>query len=309
MHSISCFSQEVALVPADPMAGEADPRQDPCPAHCQLVSVEPEAEDWVEDEEVEDDVGEGDKDDDLPNRGGASKRKHVTVYQKILAIREVDRLIEAGEQHGIEKKVMQLFPDVFMGVTGSFKSGMLGRWIAQADQQGWRKIPWEKMSAADRDRIKELPDWVRVPMGMLPRSLDRFKAGFNVPSCIVTAMVRTIERVTCGGATANLTAGNLTAKSAQKECQRMLDEYAEAQIKACEEKGLEPPKHKLEVSLKWIYRLLDMYGWKRNTPNTAGAYLDYEDERMERSRKSWKFLRLAPYIFPCPSRGFLHVYN
>ena len=241
----------------------------------------------------EDGHGGEDSDESQPKkRGGANHRVHVPIHKKVLAIRELDRLIEMGDQTSLEKKVMHTFPDVFGGPNG-FKSGMLGRWVEMADARGWRNIPWEKMSQSDRESIKELPDWMRIPLGLLPRSLDRFKTGKQVPPIVVQSMVGLIERVTCGGSTSNLTAGTLKTKSLKHDCQELLDEYAECQKQACEEKGIEAPKTKLEVTEKWILRLLKHYGWKRNAPNTMGAYLDYGDERMIKSRKSWEFLRLG----------------
>lgn len=266
----------------------------PGAAQCQLVPTD-NLEDSGEENEEQEKKG-----------GGLSKRKRLSIYQKMLAIREVDKLIESGVRHAIEKKVMKQFPDLFMGTTGSYKSGMLGRWLTQCDDEGWRSIPWEKMGKEDRDSIKELPDWVRVPMGLFPRSLERFKAGRNVPPCIVKSLVTMIERVTCGGSTANLTAGTLKTKSIQADCQKMLDDYHEAQVKACQEKGMPVPDAKLTVTTKWVNRLLETYGWRRNAPNTYGAYLEYDDQRMERSRRSWKFLRLVTIDGICFKDGQKH---
>ena len=37
--------------------------------------------------------------------------------------------------------------------------------------------------------------------------------------------------------------------------------------------------------------MLVNYGWKRHAPNTYGAYLAYDDERMVKSRKMFGFRR------------------
>ena len=285
------FLQETAIVLADEEeAGESESQGDD--------QMAPFQEDAVEDSEGDADLDEEEGEQgERPARRKPTTRVHVSIYQKVLAIREVDRLIEAGEKTCIEKKVMQTFPNIFMGSFGSFKTGMLGRWISQADNQNWRSVPWEKMSLEDRNRIKELPDWIRAPLGLLPRSLDRWKSGSNVPPCVVASLVKMVEKVTCGGATANLTAGTVHTKAVKEDCQRLLDEYAEAQRQSCVERGISPPEAKLAVSSKWVNRLFKTYGWKRNTPNTMGAYLEYEDERMEKSRKAWSFLR--PGTTPC----------
>ena len=227
--------------------------------------------------------GEG-EDGEEDKTGGAKTRVRHTIYQKVLAIRELDRLLEAGVKHGLEKKVMETFPAVFMGVKGKFKSGMLGRWLVQCDEQRWKEIPWEKMNEKDR-KMKELPDWVRLPFGMTPRSLDRFKSGTNVPAVIVKSIISTIERLTCGGDKSRLTCGTVNAESIKEECETLLKVYAEAQEKEAAEKGVPIPRQKTTVSIRWVNRLLEHYGWKRHAPNTVGAYLDYDDERMQRSRK------------------------
>ena len=217
----------------------------------------------------------------------------MSIYQKMLVIREADRLIEEGKTHGIEKQVMKTFPALFVG-TGSKgeKSGMLGRWRTQCDAQKWRLIPWEKLSEKDRS-MKELPDWVRLPLGMCPRALDRFKEGRNMPPSITTRLVSLIEKVTTGTEHSQMTAGAIDVKNLKKETEAMLKVYNDAQEQACVEQGLPKPVRKQEVSNRWINRMLNHYGFKRRTPNTYGAYLPYEDERMEKSRKMFHFRRQA----------------
>lgn len=81
-------------------------------------------------------------------RGGCTgPRNRPSIYQKLMAIKEMDRLIEAGHKTGIEKKVMATFPNLFAGA----KSGMLGR-----DLQRWREIPFERLAQKDRESMKEL---------------------------------------------------------------------------------------------------------------------------------------------------------
>lgn len=53
------------------------------------------------------------------------------------------------------------------------------------------------------------------------------------------------------------------------------------------------PKVKTQISEKWTGRFLEAYGWTKRSPNTAGAYLEYTDERMEKSRKLFAFMRLS----------------
>lgn len=223
-------------------------------------------------------------------KGGAKTRVRVSIYKKVLAIRELDRLIEAGHKVGLEKKVMQKFPELFMGLKGSFKSGMLGRWLVQCDEQRWRDIPWERMSQEDRE-MKELPDWIRLPFGMTPRNLDRFKSGTHVPPVVVQNIISSIEKLTCGGDQSRLTCGTVDTKAIKLECEELMKVYSDSQAEEAKKNGLKLPKQKAKVSERWVNRLLQHYGWKRHTPNTYGAYLDYDDERMKRSRKCWYFLR------------------
>lgn len=189
---------------------------------------------------------------------------------------------------------MKTFPSLFVG-TGAKgeKSGMLGRWRSQCDSQKWRLIPWEKLSEKDRS-MKELPDWVRLPLGMPPRALDRFKEGAHIPPCITSRMVSLIERVTTGTENSQMTAGSIDTKNLKKEAESMLKVYNDAQEQACIEQGLPAPVRKEEISNRWINRMLAHYGFKRKTPNTYGAYLPYEDERMEKSREVFQFRRQAP---------------
>ena len=217
----------------------------------------------------------------------------MSIYQKMLVIREVDRLIEEGKTYGIEKQIMKTFPALFVG-TGSKgeKSGMLGRWRTQCDAQKWRLIPWEKLSEKDR-RMKELPDWVRLPLGMCPRALDRFKEGRHMPPSITSRMVSLIEKVTTGTENSQMTAGAIDVKNLKKEAEAMLKVYNDAQAQECEEQGLPKPERKQDVSNRWINRMLSHYGFKRRAPNTYGAYLPYDDERMEKSRKMFHFRRQA----------------
>ena len=224
-----------------------------------------------------------------PRHTGA--RKSFSIYEKLQAIREVDRLVEEGVTSGIEKRVMETFKHMFAGCKG-YKSGMLGRWLTQADAQKWREIPLERMSAADRS-MKELPDWVRIPLGMCPRSLERFRDGKQVPACVVTSLVKIVERLTCGAEDSPLTCGNLSVKNLQAEANRLLKSFWEAQEEANPDTKI--PK-KMEVSEKWINRFLDKNGWTRRAPNTCGAYLEYDDERMQRSRQTFSFTRIGQEV-------------
>lgn len=246
-----------------------------------------------EEQLVPHDPGSGSEEDlegeEKKKGGGLSKRTRVPIYKKLLAIREVDRLIEDGVKRGIEKKVMAMFPDVFMGTKGKMKSGMIGRWMLQCDEQDWRKIPFERMSAQDQE-LKDLPDWIRLPMGLEPRSIDKFKSGTHVPGPVTKKIIELIERITCGQG-GRLTSGTLHTDSVKKEAEELLTTYNDAQRKAAEEHGIKLPATKNEVSTRWVNRLLAHYGWKRNAPNTYGAYLEYDDERMVKSRKAWRFLR------------------
>jgi len=266
----------------------------------QIVPAEGNAD---EDEACEED---GEEDGKL-KRCGAKVRVRHSIYQKLQVIRELDRLLEEGQKHGLEKKIMQTFPHIFMGTRGSLKSGMLGRWLVQCDEQKWREIPFERMNEEDRN-MKELPDWIRVAFGMVPRGLERFKEGSNVPPVISKAVISMVERITCGGDNSRQTCGTLDVKDVKLEAERLLKVYHEAQEKEAEERGLEAPAQKSEVSIRWVNRILEHYGWKRNAPNTHGAYLDYEDERMKKSRKCWEFLRLGNVLLLWGAESFHYIH-
>ena len=249
------------------------------------VAVHPEGEAG----EVEEESEEGQGDEDEPKKKGLATGIRIPIYQKLIAIREVDRLIEQGVKSGIEKKVMATFPHIFMGTKGKMKSGMLGRWLQQCDEQDWRKVPFEKMSVKDQ-QIKDLPDWIRLPMGLPPRSLDKFKSGSHVPMAVTRQIIQCIEKVTCGGSE-RLTSSTLNTESIRKQADTLLATYNEAQKKAAEENGIAMPDVKSQVSVRWVNRLLQHFGWIRAAPNTLGAYLEYDDERMVKSRQAWHFLR------------------
>ena len=211
----------------------------------------------------------------------------LSIYDKLLAVREAERLVEAGQKSGIEKAVMARFPSYFASTKG-FKSGMLGRWMTQCEQQRWKEVPWEKLSEKDR-RLRELPDWIRIPMGMGGRGLERFKEGKQVPECVAKNLVAIVERVTCGGAESPLTGGNLDVKNLKKEAERLLKLYWDAK------KEIDPDAEvpKLVVSERWIQRLCQKNGWTRRAPNTFEAYLPYEDQRMEKNRNALAYTRLS----------------
>lgn len=185
---------------------------------------------------------------------------------------------------------MATFPQIFTGKNGR-KSGMLGRWKTQAESQGWYSIPWEKMSEKDKKNMKELPDWVRIPLGMAPRSIERFKSGRNVPPCVMKKIVEMIERVTTGGEHSQLTSGKVDTKSIKREAEELLRVYQDTQEAIAKEMGIEVESVKEALSDRWVTRVLQAYGWKPRAPNTHGAYLDYEDQRMSRSRQLFKFQR------------------
>ena len=216
-------------------------------------------------------------------------RNRVSIYQKVQVIREMDRLIDEGVTYGIEKRIMKTFPSLFQSASGG-KSGMLGRWKTQCDAQKWRLVPWERLSPQDRE-ARELPDWMRIPLGMCSRSVERFKEGKNIPACVAEKMAQMVEKVVTGGETSQLTAGHLDTKLLKKEAESMLKIYHDAQTASFKEKGLEPPEQKTSISDRWVNRFLAHQGYKRKTPNTFGAYLPYEDERMEKSRKIFHFRR------------------
>ena len=117
---------------------------------------------------------------------------------------------------------MKTFPNLFMGARGQYKSGMLGRWVEQCELQGWKTIPCQKLAQGDRE-CKELPDWLRLALGMAPRSVDRFKAGHNLPPVVVKELVKMVRKVTCGGE--RLTCGSLSVKTIQEEANRLLETY------------------------------------------------------------------------------------
>ena len=247
-----------------------------------------------EGEEEEDSDGEG---SGRPgNRGRHLPRNRPSIYQKLLAVREMERLIEEGKKSGIEKAVAHSFPNLFRGRNGT-QSGLLGRWKTQCDDQRWREIPWDKMSEKDRKSMKELPDWVRIPMGMPPRSLERFKEGRNVPACINQKLVELVSRITTGSdSPCQLTSGHVDKKKIKDEAERLLKVYREAQNGLAdpgqsEEQGDEASQAKCEVSIRWVNRFLKACGWRERAPNTYGAYLDYDDQRMIKSRQMFQFQR------------------
>ena len=269
-----------------------------------LCPEEAQEDERVEEGEVVDnegEEGEEDEEDKEKKGGGLSRRTRLPVYKKLLAIREADRFLEEGLKTGVEKKVMATFPEMFMGTKGRMKSGMLGRWMVQCDEQDWRKIPFEKMSNHDQ-QLKDLPDWIRLPMGLPPRSLDKFKSGTNIPGAVTRKIIEMIEKVTCGEGT-RLTSGSVKVDSVKKQAEILLEAYNRAQQQAAAQHGIAMPEVKSTVSERWINRLLSHYGWKRNTPNTLGAYLEFDDERMVKSRKAWAFLRLLGWFW-----GHLHIY-
>lgn len=242
------------------------------------MAVDESPDDASEDEEVDN----GRSHRNLP-------RNRPSIYQKLVAIREMDRLVESGMRSGVEKAVMATYPHLFQGAKGP-KTGMLGRWKTQCDMQRWREIPFERLPEKDRN-WRELPDWVRIPLGLGPRSLERFKEGKNVPQCIVSKLVEMVERLTTGSESGQLTSGTLDMKMLKKEAESLLDVYKKTQAATAAELGLEPPEPKTKISDRWLSRLLDVYGWRSRTPNTYGAYLDYDDSRMEKSRKMLQFQR------------------
>ena len=215
----------------------------------------------------------------------------------------MDRLIEEGRTSGIEKAVMNTFPHFFAGAKGN-KTGMLGRWKTQCDKQNWRQIPWERLSNNDR-QMKELPDWIRLPMGLLPRAAERFKEGGNVPPCITNKLVSLVDRITTGGEHSKLTGGNLNTKEIKKEAERLLSIYRQTQAEYAEANGKAAPPCKEKISDRWVNRFLAHFGWRRRTPNTYGAYLAYDDERMEKSRKMFQFRRWG---IPENMHTYIHIY-
>ncbi len=239
----------------------------------------------------EDDEGETASDREATHKG---PRTSFGIYEKLLAIREADRLIEEGFTKSVEKTVMQTFPGLFRNRQGGLKSGMLGRWMIECKRQRWREIPFEKLSAKDR-KMKQLPDWIRIPLGMPPRALERFKEGKNVPQCVIESLISICERLSCGTTSdrAALTSGILDGPMLKREAEKLLEAY-NAKVKvAAEAAGKTPPKVKTQLSEKWTGRFLEAYGWTKRAPNTAGAYLEYSDERMDKSRKLFAFMRLS----------------
>lgn len=239
---------------------------------------------------------EEDEDAEAEGKEHPDSRSRLSIFEKMQAIKEMDKLIEAGKTSGIEKEVMKVFPRFFTGMKGS-KSGMLGRWKTQCDKQKWREIPFEKLSEKDK-HMKELPDWVRIPLGLPPRSMERFKEGKQVPESVVNKVIEVVDRLSTGGESAQLTAGAMKVKIIQAEAQKFLNIYNTAQEEAAKEAGKKVPPAKVAITERWVNRLLSTYGWRRRTPNTYGAYLAYDDERMEKSRKMFHFRRLG--VQTCP---------
>ena len=238
---------------------------------------------------------EGNSSEEESQKGNRGPRNRPSIYEKVLAIREADRLIDSGMTAGVEKKVMETFPNLFASYSnGNFhmKSGMLGRWLTQADQQQWRMIPWDRMSAVDRG-MKELPDWIRIPMGQPPRIIEKFKEGRNIPKAVLTRLVEMVGKSSCG--TDRITSGPLSPAVVKREAEELLEVYAKTQKEEAEKSGIKVPAAKTTVTTRWCKRLLEIYGFKEKTPNTYGAYLPYEDLRMEKSRKTFNFSRTAMF--------------
>lgn len=246
---------------------------------------------------MDQEMEESDEDPEAKGEGRSDPRSRLSIFDKMQAIKEMDKLIEEGKKSGIEKAVMHKFPRFFTGLKGN-KSGMLGRWKTQCDKQKWREIPFEKLSEEDR-HMKELPDWVRIPLGLPPRSMERFKEGKQVPESVVNKVIEVVDRLSTGGESAQLTAGAMKVKVIQAEAQKFLDIYNKAQEEAAKDSGKKVPPVKVTVTERWVNRLLSNYGWRRRTPNTYGAYLAYDDERMEKSRKMFHFRRLC--VQTCPN--------
>lgn len=270
------------------------------PAHLQIVAYEPPD---GQPEFGNDEAGRGPDDDDDHDPGepiedddGQKKKRNLpktrarfSIYQKMQAVREAERLIESGLKVGIEKKVMDTFPELFRSAKGNLKTGMLGRWISQSKAQEWHKIPFEKMSAADRDAIKELPDWIREPLGMQKRM--RFKGSSDVPAVVKERLLNMVEKVGCGGKKSKPTAGVVVTSKIKAEADSMLETYCKHLDKVAADEGKDAPPCKRKVSTRWVNRLLLSAGYKKRVPNTAGAYLPYDDSRMIKSRKAWHFRR------------------
>lgn len=92
---------------------------------------------------------------------------------------EMTGLSRMGKQPGIEHmmETMDYFASIHKAFK-TFKTGMLGRWLTQCDLQQWRRISWDKLCPKDRE-MRELPDWIRVPLGQFPaysRKVQRGKA-------------------------------------------------------------------------------------------------------------------------------------
>ena len=240
-------------------------------------------------------------------KGNRGPRNRPSIYEKMLAVREADRLIDSGMTSGVEKKVMETFPKLFASHSnGKFhmKSGMLGRWLTQAKEQQWRMIPWDRMAAADRN-MKELPDWVRVPMGQPPRILEKFKEGRNIPKPVMTRLLEMVSKSSCG--VDRITSGPMSPAVLKREAEELLEVYAKTQKEEAERTGMDVPEAKTTITTRWCKRLLQVYGFKEKTPNTYGAYLPYEDLRMEKSRKTFNFSRTAMFarVWPYCEYTFL----
>ena len=209
---------------------------------------------------------EGNSSEEEPRKGNRGPRNRPSIYEKVLAIREADRLIDSGMTAGVEKKVMETFPNLFASYSnGKFhmKSGMLGRWLTQADQQQWRMIPWDRMSAVDRG-MKELPDWIRIPMGQPPRIIEKFKEGRNIPKAVwpgwwkwwVSLLVEQTEsRV------------DPWAQQLWKEKQRnCLKSTLKPKRKRQKKSGIKVPDAKTTVTTRWCKRLLEILWLQRENP-------------------------------------------
>ena len=144
---------------------------------------------------------------------------------------------------------------------------------------------------------------------MTPRNLERFKSGVHVPECVQKKVVEYVERLTTGGLNSQLTSGTLDFKQIRLEAQKMLDLFHETQRNVAKDLNLPAPKEKATISDRWVSRLMESYGFRSRTPNTYGAYLAYDDERMSKARKLFSFQRLQRNCKPELTLNFDQVWK
>eukprot|EP00438_Fugacium_kawagutii_P009007 Skav217163 [mRNA] locus=scaffold566:173457:177478:+ [translate_table: standard] len=184
----------------------------------------------------------------------------ISLYSKCLVVETAKKLHQEGNTVNIEKEVMARFKKYFYSHdTERWKTGLLSKWKKRLvrimgemmtktnqiedipktyEEERHEHIPWQLMSAKDRNAMKQLPDWLRRALG-LPERFRQKGHLLHVPWEVEYTFNEILERMLAGAGRDLQSVSNLKTATLVKTAQKVMDTWKATMVKVYKESCFE----------------------------------------------------------------------